>query len=191
MVFRVNARSFFLTYPQCPLAPSVVAENIPRPYQGVLAVREKHEDGNFHIHVLVTYGKKFDCRNERQFDVDGFHPNITAARSVPDCEKYCKKDNPTGDDIFEYGTIGAKSSIWAQIVSAETAEEVHAMVKREAPREYVLSYDRVCNYAETKKFKAEEYVSEHSVFILPEVVQAWVRDELKVSSDPNPNQPEP
>jgi len=180
MPFRVNARNYFITYPQCDKSPEDVATFIAgiRSYSAILSVRETHEDGNPHIHVLVQFDRKFDCKNERQFDFDGFHPNITAARSVADCEKYCRKGSPEGENIFETGIFSGKR-LWSEIIDATTSEEVHSLAKEISPRDYVLSYDRICQYAETKKFVTTEYVSRFTNFLVPEGCQKWLTEEFR------------
>lgn len=180
MPFRVNARNYFITYPQCNISPEAIStfiENI-KPVTAILAVREHHEDGHPHLHVLVQFERKYDCRNETTFDYEGFHPNIQPARSVADVQKYCLKDSPQGENIYSSGEFSAKR-VWSEIIAAATSEEVHSLAKEISPRDYVLSYDRICQYAETKKFVTTEYVSRFTTFVVPEGCQQWLTEEFR------------
>ena len=181
MPFRVNAKNFFITYPQCDTLPDVIADHIGgiRPVEAILAVREKHEDGNNHLHVLVQFVTRYDCKNERAFDFEECHPNIQPARNVADVKKYCLKGNPTGLDIYEEGDICAKR-LWSEVIAAETAEEVHSLAKEISPRDYVLSYDRICSYADTKKNRLERYAPRFTDFVVPDEISEWVVQELRV-----------
>lgn len=98
--FRITSKGFFLTYPRCELSKEhlLKALRFKRPAEKILVSRELHEDGAPHLHVYLLYGKEFDCRNERFFDVDGFHPNIQSAKSLKAVQAYVKKD---GDYIQE------------------------------------------------------------------------------------------
>lgn len=54
--------------------------------------REKHEDGNYHLHAFIKLDKKVNIGDPTIFDVEGFHPNIQGARSNADVIKYVTKD---------------------------------------------------------------------------------------------------
>jgi len=64
----------------------------------VLVARELHADGEPHLHAYLYYSTRFSCKNERFFDIGGFHPNIQAAKSLKAVQHYVKKD---GDFIQE------------------------------------------------------------------------------------------
>lgn len=192
MSFRVNAKNFFLTYPKCHVSPKDIAEHIAnvREYTSILAVRELHEDGSPHLHVLVQFAQKFNCTRQDAFDfedaVEKFHPNVQSARNVADVKKYLLKSAPQGDDLHEEGEIASKR-LWSEIVNASTSEEVHSIAKELSPRDYVLSYDRICQFAQTKRFRREEYVPKHNTFSPPEECLDWVRLEMPVRLHPNPS----
>lgn len=185
MSFRVNAKNFFITYPKCHISPKDISEHIAnvREYNSILAVRELHEDGTPHLHVLVQFASKFNCTRQDAFDyedaVEKFHPNIQSARNVADVKKYLLKSAPEGDNIHEEGEISAKR-LWSEIVNASTSEEVHNIARELSPRDYVLSYDRICQFAQTKRFRREEYVPKYNTFAPPEDCEQWVRLHLPV-----------
>lgn len=102
--FRVNAKNFFLTYPQCPLMKGdvyVALVNKFGPIQYACIASEKHEDGSPHIHVFLTFDVRKDVRNPRTFDIEDYHPNVQAIRNKRAALNYVMKDG----DYVEYGTL--------------------------------------------------------------------------------------
>jgi len=96
--FRLNAKNFFLTYPQCPLPINTLVTKLSglRPATYVLVSSEQHADGTPHLHALLCLVDKYNCRNERFFDVtcEGrtYHPNLQAVRNLNDVRTYIIKD---------------------------------------------------------------------------------------------------
>lgn len=124
--FRVCAKQFALTYPQCPVARAEFHEVFQRQFQpGELAVaREQHADGHYHLHLYVGYQKRVDVRSSRHFDVsvDGttYHPNVQKVRNRAQWLGYISKGDDHGvldlpaeapfDPLLE--DIGKRKSKW-------------------------------------------------------------------------------
>ena len=90
-----------MTYPKCSLTKEEALEALKGKRDGlrqVLVSRELHEDGSPHLHCYLYYDQKFDCTNERFFDLGSFHPNVQVAKSLRAVQAYIKKD---GDYIQE------------------------------------------------------------------------------------------
>lgn len=68
--------------------------------------KEIHRDGGEHFHTFGQCGKKFNFRNSRVFDINGFHPNIAkiTAGTRDRVINYIKKDG----DFIETGYIETK-----------------------------------------------------------------------------------
>jgi len=164
--FRISSRAFFITYPQCTLSPKRIAEFSAT--KGALTyslvVRELHEDGHPHLHALLIFADKLTIRSQAAFDVEGFHPNLQAARDRTHIKNYCLKGEPSGEDLHETGTFdaghrgSATRAAWEAAVNAKTADEVMAAVALASPRDFLLCHDRVKAYAETKKLSNQPYV---------------------------------
>lgn len=89
----MNAKSFFLTYPQ-----SNINKN-----EFLLFAREKgdlveyvigselHEDGQPHLHAALKYLETVRG-TIRLFDFNGRHPNVQSPRRFEACKQYCRKD---------------------------------------------------------------------------------------------------
>jgi len=102
-----NGKRFFLTYPQCDKLPGELAVFLilQGPCTFYLVAREKHEDGNYHLHACV----EFDTIQRKPvdwLDFEGHHPNKQDPRNWNACKTYCKKDG----DFLSGPEDGPKSS---------------------------------------------------------------------------------
>lgn len=93
--FRINAKSFFLTYPQCSLSKQELKDFLDTKGRStyILIGRELHEDGQPHLHALVSYEKKLNVKRETFFDILGYHPNIQAAKNIQALKNYIQKED--------------------------------------------------------------------------------------------------
>lgn len=99
--YRINARNIFLTYPRCLIDKKIVLDklvDLMDPSYAVVSC-EKHEDGTPHLHALLCLKKKIDIRNERYFDIQGYHPNIQGAKHLGKTKNYVCKDK----NFIEFG----------------------------------------------------------------------------------------
>lgn len=102
--FRVDSKSWFLTYPRCSLDKEVVLDLLKakgKPIVGAVVASELHEDGSPHVHVYLLLGDRFNCRNPRFWDLGSHHGNYQAAKSLEAVIKYIKKDG----NYLEFGTL--------------------------------------------------------------------------------------
>lgn len=81
----------------------------------MLVSKELHADGHAHLHALLKWDKKFDTRNERYFDIDSFHPNVQACKSIVKTSQYIKKDG----DWMEKGEVNTSNYDLARGMSEE------------------------------------------------------------------------
>jgi len=98
-VFRLAGKSFFLTYPNCPLERAyafelLVDKNTDKPQYAKIC-RELHESGEWHLHVLLMFAKKKDIKNARFWDIGGYHGDYRVPRDTDDVLKYISKDDLT------------------------------------------------------------------------------------------------
>lgn len=96
MAFRFQGKNVFLTYAQAENLSSdaiiwALRDKVPTP-DGWVCGEENHQDGGKHFHVMVKYETRIDIRDQRFFDVEGYHPNIQSVRSPKNVIKYCIKD---------------------------------------------------------------------------------------------------
>jgi len=104
--FRIDAKNFSLTYPQCTASKEAVLDFLQTMSPNYICVsKEQHADGNPHIHAAISFETKKNLRNERYFDFNEFHPNIQSTRNMDQWINYIKK----GGDFIEIGTFAGSS----------------------------------------------------------------------------------
>jgi hypothetical protein len=111
--FEIQSKSWFLTYPKCPMTKEEVhalLEAKGRPIAGGVIARELHEDGSPHIHVYLLLVKKLNCRNARFWDLGSCHGNYQHARNLDHVTAYIKKDN----DYLEFGDLDFAAKLSAR-----------------------------------------------------------------------------
>lgn len=131
--FRVCARSFALTYPQCAVQradfdPVFKLKFGPAEFA---SAREDHADGSKHLHVFVAFKKRVDVRRARHFDVAiggrTYHANTQRVKSRAAWLQYISKgdDHGVGDLRRDVGfdplsaELGKRKSLHADFVWSE------------------------------------------------------------------------
>lgn len=99
--FRLQGKSFFLTYPQCPEEKKDLLEFLKGlgTVKKVIVARELHESGEPHLHAYVNFEEKKNLSNPKYFDYKGYHGNYQTCRNILAVTKYIKKD----EDYLEEG----------------------------------------------------------------------------------------
>ncbi|ADO40875.1 replicase [Bhendi yellow vein mosaic virus [India:Varanasi:OY36:2005]] len=198
--FKINAKNYFLTYPKCSLTKEEALSqflNLQTPVNKkfIRICRELHEDGNPHLHVLIQFEGKFQCRNNRFFDLTSptrsahFHPNIQGAKSSSDVKSYIDKDG----DTLEWGEfqIDGRSArggqqtandAYAAALNAGSKSEALRVIRELAPKDYVLQFHNL-NASLDRIFTPplEVYVSpflSSSFDQVPEELEEWVSENV-------------
>lgn len=101
--FDIDSKSWFLTWPQCPLTKEhcLTLLRAKRTITAAVVSRELHEDGSPHLHAYVLLERRYRVRNPRFWDLESYHGNYQSAKSVRAVVGYIKKDG----DILEFGDI--------------------------------------------------------------------------------------
>jgi len=116
--------------------------------------QESHDDGGWHIHVLLKFNKKIDKRGDDIFDIfDGtnnYHPNISPVKrgktNWERAHEYVEKEDPC-----PYCNI-KKRLTWEEIgQKAATAEEFLNLIEANYPRDFYTNLQRY-EYAAKRKF---------------------------------------
>lgn len=91
--FRIQAKNFSLTYPQCPLESIDLMKKLQEFSPAYILIgREKHEDGNWHLHAFIHFAVRKNIKDNKFFDFAGHHPNIQATKKVDNWIQYVKKE---------------------------------------------------------------------------------------------------
>lgn len=102
--FRVQGKNFFLTYPQCNLSKLEASEQLQHKLalDYLLIAQELHEDGNPHLHALITSKNKANIKNANFFDLGLHHGNYQTAKNTDDVKNYIMKSDPSPLEIGIY-----------------------------------------------------------------------------------------
>lgn len=175
--FRYNARKVFLTYPRCdiPMPEMLEALTAIKAYKHYVIGQEHHEDEGLHLHVVLSYPTPVNTRNERFWDIRGFHPNIQKPQNIENCIGYCKKEG-------NFLTNWPETKEWGDILTeATTSEEFFSLVRANQPKEYVINHERLEYFADkhfqrpTSPFNPPFQMEE---WTLPESITNWLSTEF-------------
>lgn len=102
--FQYHAKSIFLTYAQCPIAPATVLEYLKKrtgsdatnQLHHCAIGQEKHQDGNLHLHIACWYTHELRFTDPKYMDMDGYHPNVSGSKIKSDKRalNYISKEDP-------------------------------------------------------------------------------------------------
>lgn len=100
--FRIQAKHFSLTYPQCNISKEDLLNHLKDLSPSYICVaQELHEDGNPHLHAYILFPRKKYITNPNFFDLQSSHPNIQATRKPKDWIGYIQKDG----NFIEWGQL--------------------------------------------------------------------------------------
>lgn len=173
--FRINAKTFFLTFPKCSESKEDLHAHIQtfHPKWSITAA-EEHKDGTPHLHCVLGFVTRKDIKNQNFFDYNGFHCNIQQARNAADVAHYVVK----GGQFCSTGPTPLRAT-WASALTCETKTEFLEAVRSVSPRDYVLSNERINSYAthiyDTSKL---DYAGEWTQFDVPSVLKEWTETEF-------------
>nr|AHB73963.1 AC1 [Tomato leaf curl Bangalore virus] len=198
--FKINAKNYFLTYLKCSLTKEEALSQLlnlqtPTSKKFIRICRELHEDGIPHLHVLIQFEGKFQCRNNRFFDLTSptrsahFHPNIQGAKSASDVKSYMEKDG----DVIDFGVFqvdgrsargGCQSAndAYAEAINSGSKAAALDILREKAPKDFVLQFHNLnANLDRIFTPPAEVYVSQvlsSSFDTVPEELHHWVAENV-------------
>nr|UIK24244.1 replication protein [Tomato yellow leaf curl virus] len=203
-LFKIYAKNYFLTYPNCSLSKEealsqLLALNTPTNKKFIRVAHELHEDGSPHLHVLIQFEGKYQCKNQRFFDLSSpsrsahFHPNIQAAKSSTDVKTYVEKDG----DFIDFGVFqidgrsarGGQQSAndaYAEALNSGSKSEALNILKEKAPKDYILQFHNLSsNLDRIFQEPPAPYISpflSSSFNQVPEELEVWVSENVMSSA---------
>lgn len=181
--YRLNTRTVYLTYAQCPLEMSNMLEKLRtlKDYIHYAICREQHDDGNYHLHCMLQYATPVNTRNSRYFDIEGYHPNVQSARRPKDVLAYIRKDGTFLDNWptkRNYGEILNECTNYESFMNA---------MKDNQPKDYILHQDKLEYFAE-KFYKRPpspyEQIPNAQPWTLTDDINKWVSTEFTKTGIP-------
>nr|AIY31172.1 AC1 protein [Tomato yellow leaf curl virus] len=157
-LFKILAKNYFLTSPNCSLSKQEALSQLknlqtPRNKKYNKVCRELHENGVPHLHVLIQFEGKKQCKNQRFIDLVSpnrsahFHPNIQAAKSSTVVKTYVEKDGHFIDfGVFQIHSRSARggqqtaNDAYAQALNTGSKSEALNILKEKAPKDYILQF---------------------------------------------------
>nr|ADN85607.1 replication initiator protein [Tomato leaf curl Gujarat virus] len=156
--FKINAKNYFLTYPKCSLTKEEALSQLlnlqtPTFKKFIRICRELHDDGTPHLHVLIQFEGKSQCKNNRFFDLTSptrsahFHPNIQGAKSSSDVKSYMEKDGDVVDHgVFQVdgrsarGGCQSANDAYAEAINSGSKAQALNILREKAPKDFVLQF---------------------------------------------------
>lgn len=186
MSFRLCAKTLFLTYPQCNVAPDRALEVLNglfrHPIDEYIIAQEKHADGNLHLHCYLKLTKKCDVRNANGLDIDGFHGNYMSCKSPAAVKKYCRKENNYITNIPDKAYTPYDKAIEAE--NRITAEKI---LMKECADVYIKNFNNVQNFLENLEERTKSTLPEFKVYPpdsfvtnIDDVICQWI---LQIGAD--------
>nr|AGH27783.1 AC1 protein [Tomato yellow leaf curl virus] len=209
-LFKIYAKNYFLTYPTCSLSKEEALSQLknretPTNKKYIKVCRELHENGGPHLHVLIQFEGKYQCKNHRFFDLVSpnrsahFHPNIQAAKSSTDVKTYVEKDGDFIDfGVFQIDRRSARggqqsaNDAYAAALNSGSKSEALNILKEKAPKDYILQFHNLSsNLDRIFSPPLEVYISpflSSSFNQVPDELDEWVAKNV-VSSAARPWRP--
>lgn len=132
--FRISSKRVFLTYPRHQASPEAlkdfVLQKIPSPAY-ILAAREQHVDGAWHLHAYAESAQIMDIKNPHFFDFMGQHGNYQSAKgNLAQVQRYLTKEGLT--HVVEW-----RSEAWTRPRSVQATAERNKELLTTSPAEWI------------------------------------------------------
>jgi len=152
--FKFDSSHVFLTYPQSTLTAEAIYDHVNslKPLEWARICQERHRDGGTHQHVVAKFQSRYQTRNQRAFDVAGFHPNIQPVRSIRRALAYVTKDGEFTDFGSVPNTEQEGDDInWVDFASTSSEAEYFAeAMRRRVSYQYALHFWRLGSRTSTE-----------------------------------------
>ncbi|OMJ09562.1 Replication-associated protein, partial [Smittium culicis] len=180
--FRLEGKSFFLTYPRCNLDLNVILTELEKimSFDKYIIAREKHASGEPHIHVFLSRFEKKATRNPKFFDILGFHGNYQTCRSSKSVMAYVAKDKDYITNMPESAFPHLKKSAVQRYFEAETVEEALEVAKNsnDLGRDYIRNaelFEKSARYLKERPVELVPFKDPSHRFIPPHGIRKWDR----------------
>lgn len=198
MPFRINAKNFFLTYPNCSLDLDQALDQLKTIFSAatyIVVAQELHANGQPHLHSLVCLPRKLDVRNQSFADLA--HNNRTWHGSYEGCRSTVRARNYViKDGLFvEWGTFPARANSsrfpanhtnrpcpFQAALESSSQEEGFEVIRAEAPRDYLIFgrqiLDNLGRAFPTSSRYSSPFLS--TSFTIPPILSDWMSQNLIV-----------
>ncbi|ALK27183.1 replication associated protein [Melochia yellow mosaic virus] len=209
--FRLQAKNIFLTYPKCSITKEealsqLQAIQLPSNKKYIKICRERHDNGEPHLHVLLQLEGKIQITNNRLFDLSHpqrstqFHPNIQGAKSSSDVKSYVDKDGDTiewgefqVDGRSARGGQQTANDAAAEALNAFSKEAAMQIIKEKLPEKFLFQYHNLSANLDRIFAKAPSPWAPpfplSSFTNVPDEMQEWADSYFGLDPAARPNRP--
>lgn len=148
--FRMEAKNYFLTFPQCAETRETAMSNIKdvlgSKLKAAVVAQEHHADGSLHLHCLIFLHEKLRTSNPNYFDfVVLKHGNYAPIKRVSAALKYVQKEDK---EAMIFGDVPSGESGLKRLKSDLAAERIRsgcslAELATEMPGYFLSNQDRI------------------------------------------------
>lgn len=161
--FRMQAKNWFLTFPQCAVtkeqALEAIISKLITSVKGVIVAQEKHADGENHLHIAIFLHDKLRTSSPEYWDfVCGKHGNYQSLKSIKGTIAYLKKEDT---QPLIYGTIPEPSSDSSTPKSDTAATMIQSgsnleQLNKEMPGFFMLNKRKIEEYSAWCSMKKQQ-----------------------------------
>lgn len=179
-MFRLSAKRVFLTYPQIgDITHDEIHQHLST-FGDTYSALEYHEDGQPHIHAIVTSHIKFNIRSSNYFDYRGKHPNIQSIRDVRATSDYVGKGGATKGEPPGVPNESRAARLTTLLNESGNYEEFIRGYESIDPYGYINNYDRIRSFG-TQRYESRSLIGnarERTEFKVPPEIEKWVQANL-------------
>lgn len=178
--FRLYAKQYILTFPQCDVKKEIAAERIEQEFKdslkGYIVCEEDHKDGTPHLHVYLQFHERKQFKKPDCFDfIGGKHGNYQVAKSVRGSVEYVTKAGNFVVKGLDIDAIKKKKAQKSDTIAGMLMEgKSLAEINKESP-----------GYVMINKRKLEEYESWIQVETSKKSKLDWIPPSLEGLTDAN------
>lgn len=150
--FRLSAKGFFLTFPQCDLDKEIVRQRLIQRFEEpaihwCLIGQEHHQDGNLHLHIALMFKDKRNFTSPNCFDfLTEQHGNYATMKYPLKAIAYCRKEDPNPLVIGVIPEASTKKQISADVAKLLMEGSSLADVNGVAPGFLLLNFKKIQHY---------------------------------------------
>lgn len=178
--FRMQGKSFTLTYPQCATKKEAAGERIEKQWgdelKGYIVSEEDHKDGTPHLHAFIQFKeKKTFCKSDCFDFIAGQHGSYEVTKNVRNWVTYVTKDGKFVVKGLDVEAILRKKAQKSDLVARQLMEgKGLSEINKENP-----------GYVMINKRKLEEYESWIQCELAKKNKKEWVVPSLEGLTDAN------
>jgi len=148
--FRMEAKNFFLTFPQVNVSRALALSNLKTHFshklKGAIVAQEHHADGSLHLHILVFLSEKLRTRDSTYFDfVCAKHGSYETIKRVSSALSYVQKEDK---EPLIFGDIPSGNSALTRSKSDAAAEMIQSgcslsQLAKEMPGYFLSNQEKI------------------------------------------------